>query len=194
LEREHQAVEKIVQVKREAAALPAQLTLAQNLFRQGAFIEAARECADLLHTADALGSRRDLVGDLQPIRKQAVTLQKKVAPLAAREEQARAQAAETARQAAAQAQALAARCGSSPLQSAWDGSYHYVESYLQEIANDPDSIDVEKCTKAVLTDSCWKTVCKYRGKNAFGGLVVKIDTFYMGRWPEANTWRVIAMD
>lgn len=65
-------------------------------------------------------------------------------------------------------------CGSEPpTLSAWDGELVGSERVLAENANDPDSIDVERCTTPVLTrDDCWATTCQVRGRNAFGGLVL----------------------
>jgi hypothetical protein len=105
---------------------------------------------------------------------------------------------ERAEQIAAQTQALAAetaaRCGKAPLQSAWNGSYHYVESYLKENANDPDAIDVASCSKAVLTTACWKTVCKFRGKNLFGGKVLTFGVFYIAEDKALGSWRVVSAE
>lgn len=42
--------------------------------------------------------------------------------------------------------------GEPPIQSAWDGSYSIVERYLKRIANDPDSIEIDSCTKVYHTN------------------------------------------
>lgn len=67
--------------------------------------------------------------------------------------------------------------GDKPVASAWDGSYREVETYLRGIANDPDSIEVSECSKAVETDEGWLVRCVYRGKNAFGALIRKEQVF-----------------
>jgi hypothetical protein len=89
--------------------------------------------------------------------------------------------ADRQRKQVAEAQALRAVCGAEPpRRSDWDGSYVGVERLIKQSAHDPSSIDVEGCTVAVLTKSCWETHCKYRGNNAFGAKVVNAGTFYLG--------------
>jgi hypothetical protein len=69
--------------------------------------------------------------------------------------------------------AYAAVCGEKPAISPWDGEVIGLESTLKETANDPDSIDVEKCTDPVLTEkACWLVSCNVRGKNGFGALIL----------------------
>ena len=75
------------------------------------------------------------------------------------------------------ARARKAKFGEPPIQSAWDGSYSVVESYLEKIANDPDSIDVAGCTKVYHTKNGWLVGCDYRGRNAFGGIVKQSNWF-----------------
>ena len=67
--------------------------------------------------------------------------------------------------------------GEIPIQSAWDGSYYEVERYLKSVANDPDSIDIENCTEPYKADKGWIVLCKYRGRNAFGGMILKHNWF-----------------
>lgn len=67
--------------------------------------------------------------------------------------------------------------GEKPVKSAWDGTYYVVENYLERVANDPDSIDVESCTDVYTTDDGWLVGCNYRGKNAFGGMIRKANWF-----------------
>lgn len=64
-----------------------------------------------------------------------------------------------------------AKFGEPPVISSWDGSYLEVTKYLKRVANDPDSIDIDGCTKVYHTESGWLVGCDYRGKNAFGGIV-----------------------
>lgn len=76
----------------------------------------------------------------------------------------------------------AAMCGSEPpVLGPWDGELMGAERVLAETANDPDSIDVERCTQPVLTsDDCWTTTCNVRGRNAFGALVLNRYRFSVG--------------
>lgn len=67
--------------------------------------------------------------------------------------------------------------GKVPTQSAWDGSYIVVENYLKRAANDPDSIEVDGCTKVYHTENGWLVGCDYRGRNAFGALVRQSNWF-----------------
>lgn len=64
-----------------------------------------------------------------------------------------------------------AKFGESPVASAWDGSYRAVTRYLEQIANDPDSIDIDACTKVYHIKTGWLVGCDYRGKNAFGATI-----------------------
>lgn len=73
--------------------------------------------------------------------------------------------------------ALVARIGEMPVASAWDGAYYEVERYLQKIAHDPDSIDMDACSKPLEKDVGWVVRCDYRGKNAFGALIRKSGVF-----------------
>jgi DNA polymerase III alpha subunit (gram-positive type) len=51
--------------------------------------------------------------------------------------------------------------------------------YIKKYANDPKSISLAECSFPKLTDdSCWRVYCRYRGKNAYGALVVKVEAFY----------------
>lgn len=67
--------------------------------------------------------------------------------------------------------------GKPPVQSAWDGSYYEVERYLKRVANDPNSIKIDGCTKVYRTESGWLVGCDYRGRNAFGGLIRQSNWF-----------------
>lgn len=74
-------------------------------------------------------------------------------------------------------EARIAKFGEPPAQSAWDGSYYEVERYLKRVANDPDSIDIDGCTKVFHTESGWLVGCDYRGRNAFGGMIRQSNWF-----------------
>ena len=67
--------------------------------------------------------------------------------------------------------------GEKPVRSAWDGSYREVERHLESAAHDPDSIDIENCTEPYKAKEGWIVLCKYRGKNAFGGMVLNHNWF-----------------
>jgi len=74
-------------------------------------------------------------------------------------------------------EARIARFGEPPRQSAWDGSYLPVKSYLRRMANDPESIRFDGCTSVYHTDNGWLVGCDYRGRNAFGGMVRQSNWF-----------------
>ena len=74
-------------------------------------------------------------------------------------------------------EARIAKFGEPPAQSAWDGSYYQVEMYLERIANDPDSIKIDGCSKLRYTESGWLVGCDYRGRNAFGGMIRQSNWF-----------------
>lgn len=67
---------------------------------------------------------------------------------------------------------LHAVCGEAPTISAWDGELLGSESFIANHANDPDSVDVEHCTRPVLNKrECWRVECDVLGRNAFGAMV-----------------------
>ncbi len=131
----------------------------------------------------------EVIGDLEPWQQQmdaetralyqsaldATAPEREAKKLA--EEKRLAEVAAAAAKVKAAADAQIARIGEQPEQSAWDGSYYEVERYLKRVAHDPDSIDVSACTKAVPTEKGWAIRCEYRGKNAFGGLILKNGLF-----------------
>lgn len=99
---------------------------------------------------------------------------KRVEKEAAEKERVLREAAEKQRSAE---RAIVARIGEKPVASAWDGSYYEVERYLKRVAHDPDSIDMAGCSEALQTDAGWTVRCEYRGRNAFGGLILKNGLF-----------------
>lgn len=74
-------------------------------------------------------------------------------------------------------QSRIARFGDAPVPSPWDGSYPAVKQYLKQVANDPDSIKIDGCTKVYNTGKGWLVGCDYRGSNAFGGMVKQSNWF-----------------
>ena len=68
--------------------------------------------------------------------------------------------------------------GKKPVQSAWDGSYNVVERYLKQVMNDPSSLKIDSCTPVYkVKNTGWIVGCRYRGKNAFGGMVLNQNWF-----------------
>lgn len=84
---------------------------------------------------------------------------------------------EKQRQEEKKSQERRAKFGNPPVASAWDGSYHVVESYLKRVANDPDSIEMDGCTEISYTEHGWLVGCNYRGRNGFGGMVRQSNWF-----------------
>ncbi|MGE0324086.1 MAG: DUF4339 domain-containing protein [Polyangiaceae bacterium] len=75
-----------------------------------------------------------------------------------------------------------AACGEAPQISPWDGEVVGLESVLARSAHDPDSIDVETCTRPIMTKKiCWLFKCDVRGKNVFGAKVLEVKTFSYSR-------------
>ncbi|EMF9968763.1 TPA: hypothetical protein ACXI9S_003594 [Pseudomonas aeruginosa] len=74
-------------------------------------------------------------------------------------------------------EARLAKFGKPPVASGWDGSYLAVNRYLERVANDPDSIKMDGCTKVYTTDKGWLVGCDYRGRNAFGGMIRQSNWF-----------------
>lgn len=132
----------------------------------------ARAAVQKLDAALTAGSRRVAKGAATERRKEAAAL-------------ARAQKEQS------EAAALAQLCGERPVPGGWDGGLSAVESYMQKLAHDPDSIDDEDCTMPVLTTACWRTSCTVRGKNAFGALIANRQTFYLGRDPRMPSRSVV---
>lgn len=93
-----------------------------------------------------------------------------------------------------QARAAArAACGEPPPHYGMH-SIFAVKMYLQENMNDPDSLQDLQCTPPQLTDRCWHTICRYRGKNAFGGLILQTKNFYVAKPPSAEFHVVTGME
>lgn len=57
--------------------------------------------------------------------------------------------------------------------SKWNGSHYKLEKYIKENMNDPSSYEHVETKYAVKGDSTLIVVTKYRGKNAFGGVVLQ---------------------
>ena len=60
-----------------------------------------------------------------------------------------------------------------PVASAWDGTTYAVKNYLKENLNDPKSIEIVECSPIMeLSNGLWMQRVKFRGKNAYGSLVL----------------------
>lgn len=155
---------------------------AKWLAADGAYA-AALSALDQIQSADAKLTAR-LPATFKPAveRTTIEQLRKAIAPQVTAERK-RLEREETQRKAKADKEAAyAALCGDKPGLSAWDGEVIGLESQLRESANDPDSIDVEKCTDPQLTtDNCWVVTCNVRGKNGFGALILLRKTYYYSK-------------
>jgi len=80
------------------------------------------------------------------------------------------------------------RFGAVPIYNGWDGSYYEVKFYLKQVANDPDSIKLDGCSKVYGSDSGWLVACNYLGRNAFGGMIRK------SNWFTIRNGRVVNME
>ena len=65
------------------------------------------------------------------------------------------------------------------MSSAWDGSIACIESYLKTVMNDPDSYQHVSTTIPVAEGEYWVATSTFRGKNAFGALVVNTKELYI---------------
>lgn len=74
---------------------------------------------------------------------------------------------------------LAATRGPVPGVSAWSGSATAVTRYLNSVANDPGSIEIERCGDVMILGDEYYQDCIYRGRNAFGGLVANATRFFI---------------
>jgi hypothetical protein len=161
-----------------------------DIARRNAYAKKKFEESGLLASAEK-NPTPDLAGKVRAFSKLAemdpgnATYRKRIeyyrAKALARAQQAAAQKAAAEERAAAEKKKLAAEetkrdavvaeFGKAPIQSAWDDSYSEVEGYLKRIANDPDSIEIDTCTKVYQADDGWLVGCDYRGRNGFGGTI-----------------------
>ena len=157
-----------------AAAFDTAFQDARALIAKRSWIEADQALDEVLQRVPALQAadpsfRAFVVGGFDPARKKAQVA-------AAKAGIAGAVAAEKKREEAAQA--YRALCGEAPVVSSWDGALVGLTSAIKETANDPDSIDVSRCTQPELTKgSCWVSTCNVRGKNGFGGMILLRQTW-----------------
>lgn len=78
----------------------------------------------------------------------------------------------------ARARDLLQLCGDPPVMSAWDGGLGSAERFVRQTAHDPDSINIENCSRPILDENlCWVTECAVRGRNVFGGMVLNYMRF-----------------
>jgi chromosome segregation ATPase len=69
--------------------------------------------------------------------------------------------------------------GDKPINSAWDGSVSAVERYLKSALHDPGSYDHIRTSVVVGEGDYWVVVSSFRGKNAFGALVINTKKFFI---------------
>lgn len=80
------------------------------------------------------------------------------------------------RQRAAEADRLR-RFGNPPQPSVINGTYRVVRNYLRNVMNDPESLEMDGCTRVYESPDGWVVGCDYRGRNAFGGMVRQSNWF-----------------
>jgi hypothetical protein len=62
----------------------------------------------------------------------------------------------------------------------WNGVAYAVKNYLKNNANDPKSIEYVECSVLIeFTNGWFSQRVKFRGKNAFGGLILNEKVFFM---------------
>lgn len=156
----------------KVAGLEKQLVKVDSLFIKRDFVGASdtlkgveAKLAEASTTAVASGA------DFKKLQKRATAQRDKLAPKLAEIEKKEADRRQ-------KAEIYAALCGEQPVPSEWDGGIFAVQRSVMAYAHDPDSIDVTECTVPRLTnDNCWVSRCKVRGKNAFGGTILQLNTY-----------------
>lgn len=98
---------------------------------------------------------------------------------AEKERKEAAAAEEKQRKADALAALKAAVRGPKPTNSAWDGSVHVVERYLKAALHDPSSYDHVRTSEVTGEGDYWVVVSSFRGKNAFGALIINTKKFFI---------------
>lgn len=164
----HEAAVLQAQLDQEGKRLAearSQLAAAQDSIGRRSFIEAESLLDKALHVLQEIPRKSTIHANAVSTRKRIETMKERIKDKAAR------------------ARRLLDRCGDAPKLQPWDGGLSAGEAYLEAGAHDPDSIDVEGCTVPVLTSRCWEVICKVRGKNAFGALVLNRYRFFVGRNP-----------
>lgn len=167
----------------ELAALHERATAGLEEAKRQAKIEELLEKVRKVPASDAL-KNRDLYRELRELDPEEALYEEKVAFYSnkvdenvQRARQEREEAERKRAQEKKERQLRVARFGEAPVASAWDGSYLAVERYLEQIANDPDSIEIAGCTEVYNTDKGWLVGCDYRGRNAFGGIIRQSNWF-----------------
>ena len=62
------------------------------------------------------------------------------------------------------------RFGKKPVPSAWDGTYIEVSMYLEDVAHNPDAVEITRCTEVYHHEGGWLVACDWRGENGFGAV------------------------
>lgn len=131
--------------------------------------------------AQATSQPRPNAATGKPTTAQRTVAQTSVKPPAPKPEPPKKTAAEV------EAEARVAKFGAPPTASAWDGHYIEVETYLEGIARDPDSVEFDGCTKVYHTPDGWLVGCNWRARNGFGGMNRQAN------WFTVRNERVVAM-
>jgi hypothetical protein len=66
-----------------------------------------------------------------------------------------------------------------------------VKMYLEEVAKDPDSLKMDRCTDFRADGPSWVVECRYRAKNSFGGMNVEAQRFFIQAGGPADQGRVV---
>ncbi len=79
-----------------------------------------------------------------------------------------------------------------PETSAWSGVSYCIKDYLKENLHDPKSLDFQDAYKVTaVANGDYIQRVTYRAKNAFGGLVLEDQVFFMKRvYGEVNDYEV----
>lgn len=156
-------------VNAKAALDGAELRNAQADIKAQDYAAADKRYDDLLKKLDVPAESEKYV-PMADVRKMRATVESKRRAIASRVQKQEMQEAA--------ARLYEKACGDKPRLSPWDGEVVGLEDHLKETANDPSSIDVEKCTIPVMTEKhCWVSSCNVRGKNAFGALILLRKTY-----------------
>jgi hypothetical protein len=170
------AADAVIRIRDTYADAGRRLSTGQQQQSNAQFIEAHESYSAVIRSLEQIpaDAERMFPGRAELLRA-ATRLDRTVAGKAAQQQRRRDREAREAAAARQLREAQSAACGTTA------PSYYAVERYLKQSAHDPDSIDVDSCTPAVLTDRCWQMACVYRGKNAFGALIRKSSLFWLAR-------------
>jgi hypothetical protein len=191
-EREKNAVDTFPE---QSTQIGAAIAAVQAKVRQGKYEAASADLDDAQRRLDGFrGTTIDQSKAFTSLAQQIADKQKAIRPQLDRILEARRKAEAAADQKRQQAEAAAADKqrkedaiaavraeirGPKPTNSPWDGSVREVESYLKSALNDPSSYDHVESSVPVGEGDYWTVISSFRGKNAFGGLVLNTKKFYI---------------